>query len=487
MPSLSQVSSKSQQNNMLQSIIQKLPYVALAFVFVMFYGGPELASIEERHRSLAEQNAQEIIQQKTQASPIQTSQEHSPQKRDKLNILTLGGSVTWGAAIPNRGQSYPNVLRDFDKHNVTNLAIRATGSDYPAQCISSMFRIEEYNEESTYHPEVPFDVIIFEFSINGMSGFDLLLKRLQERFPDALFIYIDLWSLRNGGAMDSTSARQLVKEAGGYVYFFGNKGTPLLPFEFRDLPKYEIGSKTNSPPDHIMQLFADDTHHISTYGHSLARFQVKTIIEQYGKIPMKPRLGSWHGGDKCRSWFEDGKVSDSLQIIDGAKLNEWDKEKHKFAIELDAPRAVIEYTHNGDNEAPINFQFMTKSIDKWDVFSGLYPPVVVRITPAVEKIENTQEIVSGFHAESNGEFHPNLKLISDTYRGPDDGWNFISSVNKLMGLRHFHITSVEHGGTLKPGKNYIQVYTLEKRKNPFRLTATIVCEACAQLGWKDFS
>ena len=126
-------------------------------------------------------------------------------------------------------------------------------------------------------------------------------------------------------------------------------------------------------------------------------------------------------------------------------------------------------------------------VDKWDAFSGLYPPVVVRITPAVEKMENAQEIVSGFHAEHNGEYHGNLKLASDTERGPSDGWNFISSVNKHMGMRYFHITSVDHAGMLKPGKNYIQVYTLEKRKNPFRLTATIVCEACAQLGWKDFS
>eukprot|EP01083_Nonionella_stella_P212651 767722_1 len=101
---------------------------------------------------------------------------------------------------------------------------------------------------------------------------------------------------------------------------------------------------------------------------------------------MKPRLGSWHGGDECKSWFEDGKVDGSLQIMDGAKLNEWDKEKHKFAIEMDAPRGIIEYTHNGDNEAPINFQFMTKSIDKWEPYSSLYPPVVVRITTGVEKM-----------------------------------------------------------------------------------------------------
>ena len=126
-------------------------------------------------------------------------------------------------------------------------------------------------------------------------------------------------------------------------------------------------------------------------------------------------------------------------------------------------------------------------LDNLDVFSGLYPPVVVRITPAVEKIENTQEIVPGFHEEFDPNHHPNSKLVSDNESDPDDGWNFISSVNKLMGLRNFHITSVEHAGMLKPGKNYIQVYTLEKRKNPFRLTATIVCEACAQLGWKDFS
>lgn len=47
-----------------------------------------------------------------------------------LNILTLGGSVTWGATLSDRDDAYPFRLRRDYHHNVQNLAIRATGRFY---------------------------------------------------------------------------------------------------------------------------------------------------------------------------------------------------------------------------------------------------------------------------------------------------------------------------------------------------------------------
>eukprot|EP01083_Nonionella_stella_P048732 130112_1 len=66
----------------------------------------------------------------------------------KLRILTLGGYVTWGAGIDERTNAYPFLLAEDHDHIVTNVAIRATGSDYPAQCISSMLRKKEAEESS---------------------------------------------------------------------------------------------------------------------------------------------------------------------------------------------------------------------------------------------------------------------------------------------------------------------------------------------------
>ncbi len=56
---------------------------------------------------------------------IPQPQEESTNRR--LNILSLGGSVTWGARLSNRDDAYPFRLKSDYNHNVQNLAIRATG------------------------------------------------------------------------------------------------------------------------------------------------------------------------------------------------------------------------------------------------------------------------------------------------------------------------------------------------------------------------
>lgn len=105
----------------------------------------------------------------------------------------------------------------------------------------------------------------------------------------------------------------------------------------------------------------------------------------------------------------------------------------------------------------------------------------MRIAQVVTGIDDAEGCVTNLKVELDGEYHPNLKVSNP------EGWTFISCVHKMIGMRKFHITDIDQAGTVKPGKNFIHIYGLEKRKNPFRLTATIVCEACGRLGWKLFS
>lgn len=214
----------------------------------------------------------------------------------KLRILTLGGSVTWGAGIDERKDAYPFLLGSDYDHLVTNLAIRATGSDYPAQCISSMLRKKEEDESSSYDPNEPFDVITFEFSINGMQGFPLLVERLRERYPDALFIYIDMFSLMTpNGAFDSKDSRELIKKQGGLVYRFGNTGDATADFNFRD----EVDR--SNPTEEVRKLFGKDKHHASSDGHKVTSEKLIEIIDSH-KYSSHPKLGSWLG--KCYIWFQ---------------------------------------------------------------------------------------------------------------------------------------------------------------------------------------
>jgi hypothetical protein len=114
-----------------------------------------------------------------------------------IQILALGGSVTWGATLPNRYDAYPwllgkafnsNLLTlgnavDF-KAYVDNKAMRATGADYPSICL-----------ESIVSPTKSYDIILFDFVMNGTNGFPLLIQRLRERYPKAILIYVHIWSL----------------------------------------------------------------------------------------------------------------------------------------------------------------------------------------------------------------------------------------------------------------------------------------------------
>ena len=207
----------------------------------------------------------------------------------KLRILTLGGSVTWGAGIDikNRKDAYPFRLQNEHGHLVTNLAIRGTSSEYPSQCITSMLKKEHSKESNSYDPNNPFDVIIFEFSVNGMRGLQLLVQRLRERFPDALFIYVEMFSLGNGN-FESKDTRKMIKDNGGRVYRFGNEADAAADFDFRK----EVDR--SNPSEEIRQLFADDRHHASSFGHKVVATKIMELIELQD-YTSDPHLGSWLG------------------------------------------------------------------------------------------------------------------------------------------------------------------------------------------------
>jgi len=389
----------------------------------------------------------------------------------KLRILTLGGSVTWGAAIENRKDAYPFRLQNEHGHLVTNLAIRGSSSEYPAQCITSMLKKEQSKESNSYDPNNPFDVIIFEFSVNGMRGLPLLVQRLRERFPDALFIYVEMFSLGLKGNFESKDTRKMIKDNGGLVYRFGNEADPAADFDFRK----EVN--LYNPSEKIRQLFADDKHHASSFGHKVVATKIMELIE-HQDYTSDPHLGSWLGGDDCTSWYENGETS---LIIDGGEMKEWEKINHKFAFEINQQEGmIIEYHHDGKDAATIGLQYMTKMTgpSENDMSTSVYPSVLVSITQTKD-----DSLKKRYQAKNN-----QTGLIREDVLKPKKKlgeWMFLNGANKRPGLRLFHVTDSNNIGTIKPGLNYIFLFPIEERQNPFRLTAFIVCEACSQLGYKD--
>jgi len=399
-----------------------------------------------------------------------------------LNILTLGGSVTWGASIAPRHHAYPFLLQNYDGHKVTNLAIRATGALYPAQCILTMLKTTDYDFR------IPFDVIIFDFSINGLGGFDLLLKRLRVRFPDALLIYVDLWSLKHG-AIDSTEAQKLIKEYGGEVYHFGQflYETPTtMDVNFAEgLQKGSDSFPSNENPQ-VKELFAEDEHHASVHGHKLIRYHIANIIEGHGSnFPSNPRLGPWLGGDFCMSWAKSNHSP--APIISGGQMREWDTSKGKWAIEAMPEGLILEYFHDGTEDIPINLHYMTKSEDPDDPLTSKYPPAMIKIEQSREIIEQRKQHIStadlNIALDSSG---TGLRVIDD-FDWARDGWVFLSGIQNRRGLRSFHVSETNTAGFLKPGQNFILIYPVGMRQYPFRALASIVCAACWALNWDQES
>ena len=98
-------------------------------------------------------------------------------------FLAFGTSRAWGAGLRDRHDAYPFLLSP----NVSNLAIRATGCEYPSLCTMSMVGNDNH-----------YDVILIEYnhvaSHNEAKHFRRLAMRLRHRFPSATMIFIYAWS-----------------------------------------------------------------------------------------------------------------------------------------------------------------------------------------------------------------------------------------------------------------------------------------------------
>lgn len=84
---------------------------------------------------------QSEVKEVTFVSSLLNSNKNTPESeavvttaQNPLNILSLGGSVTWGAGLSDRDDAYPFLLRSVYNHKVQNLAIRGTGKSYYLQC-----------------------------------------------------------------------------------------------------------------------------------------------------------------------------------------------------------------------------------------------------------------------------------------------------------------------------------------------------------------
>ena len=279
------------------------------------------------------------------------------------NILALGGSVTWGSQLSDRNKAFPNVIASLGPHKVRNRALRATGSFFPAVCLQSMLR----GDDTIY------DVILLEFTINGVRAFDWLVKRLRARYPNAIIIYVHLYSLRYSitdalgkSPYDHGIYGDFISHREHKWYFKPPDQRQKVPPQVRDIPKewnmYSYYLPYPKYPIQAVDWFASDWHHLSDAGHAkIAReiLDMLTAIDMDNPTETKPVLGTWGLGDTCYNWFGTGETD--LMYIKGEMrpLQRFGVFQGKYTMEFYGGQTGGVMISNPRQRAPMWIHFMS--------------------------------------------------------------------------------------------------------------------------------
>lgn len=375
-----------------------------------------------------------------------------------LNILALGGSVTWGATLDNREDAYPWLLAGPFTQHVDNMSMRATGADYPSLCLQSIIPRQDESRAS-------YDLILLDFVQNGTDGFPLLLRRLRQRYPDAVIVFIKLWSVLTFAVEEGTG--KVVLEAGkdptrswvwkdGDVFNRGYKGDEhgcgreicdvhQMEELIREQGGYAFELPRPASPKTVLDegWFAEeDWHHLSKKGHeilakSLADFLITKKDELFRD---DKRIGTWGEGDQCYNWFMSGV--NPLTYSGGEMVNilkDYTADGEKWVLTMRAHEMVVEFDSKYDHPVPLGIGYMSRQ----DPAS--YPIVQFTINDANPSIVD-----------------PN--------------------VNRETVQKSVHITAFSHVGMAVPGHNVLRVTTIDQRTDPFRMVGIYLCGVCAASG-----
>jgi hypothetical protein len=356
-----------------------------------------------------------------------------------INILSLGGAVTWGATLDDRNTAYPWLVGSPNLNNVDNLASPEFGAYYYAMCLEST--IPDSSSKN-------YDVILLDFVSSEFQGFPSLLQRLRERYPDAILIYIHIWPLRalvkdNHGlqpdvvGMDQKTdwhwdhgnfsihdfnpqimhgAKQTVAESGGHFIY--------LPF-----PK---------DPKQALEWFSPDWWHLSALGHKLIADNVlKLLSTMKGDLFKDKRLGSFGFGDQCVSWVSSGKLDLPHTFAKIVKVSKHESE-NSFADEWQ-----LQWESDGNAQRYAEIEFHSK-------LSHSSPLIVAYFRErALEYSRSSAEVTVN-----------ELPAV-------------IINPNHFYTPKFFQDVKYAIAGEVHPGKNIIRFKSIDQNASPFGMVGLL--------------
>lgn len=386
---------------------------------------------------------------------------NEPAEVREFNILALGGSITWGAQLEDRRRVYPNVVGQLYKSKydgemkvtVDNLAIRATGSDYPKMCLQSMLReMADGPEDKSY------DLILLDFILNGTKGFNALVQRLRRRYPDAEIVLVELWSLKAGAIHDVDNPR--INPANSN-YDMNRNWTWAEHMYYTDDYLQANEDILTAVGGHSFRLprvpsvrtvldngwFASDWHHLSEHGHQLLAVSLYHRLLQDLEAPLKEnkRVIPWgvqDDGDMCYNWFLNGEIN--IDYVGGDVASMAGGTKSYLEIDYDMP--MLDGSRPG------------RSIMKFE-----------------SEFENPVQLYVGYMSRQFPAKYPRVDAVLNHASQPS---RIFANQNTLPFNATAHVTTYQMVGFALPGTNVLELSPLEHTEEPFRMIGVYLCATC---------
>lgn len=415
----------------------------------------------------------------------------------ELRYVVFGTSVSWGSGLEDRNNSFPYLLSP----NVKNLALRACGPNYPSVCTQSMVGNEDI-----------YDVVVLEYMTGSQDGLYPLARRVRQRFPNAVIIFICLWyplmlyyedegskvpiqkwMTSHLGLSDYKSkideqiipklksselpwkldtgfiekkikyASEIAREVSGYVFFGPNEW-----IEFDQISQEYNFKSQNVINDLLLphyKLFNEDWLHLSKEGHQLVSQRIHSLLQKIipndsksNNVDSRNILGTWGKGDACYSWYETG--IDILKHSDDVKMENFQRSANaKYALNFpidSSSTLLIPNPFSESRELIISYMatgpetriYPITEIQLYNLESGYISPTIY-INPLCKDYPHDVHVVQ---SKVITLIPPgNNKLLIQPIR---DENNMIRNTNKKS-IPFFRIVAISiTDGNLLPSKNF---------------------------------
>mmetsp|Transcript_28681 Transcript_28681/g.40544 ORF Transcript_28681/g.40544 Transcript_28681/m.40544 type:complete len:450 (+) Transcript_28681:39-1388(+) len=315
----------------------------------------------------------------------------------KLRVAVFGSSNAWGAGLSDRFKAYPYKLSP----EVDNYADFSAGPNYPGVCTETLVGDDEM-----------YDVIVLDFWLKSYQGLIPLATRLRQRFPNAIMIFLKLWtpnhSERRAIKSSNETSEEDVTQTQSLLEWKQSLDSDSFDYEtvkaalasdvdgewsfpqhaeadaILDEAVSSVGGYTFQFPMRdtaietiidYLGYFDESSHsHVSSTGHAVVASSIHNIVVaaldslETVSFVNSALHGTWGRGDSCHLWFTTGATANEYDH-DNMEMVEYDDLHGKFALELNpAEVGWVDVTNPQEDERTLYLSFLASD-------EGVYPIV----------------------------------------------------------------------------------------------------------------